>query len=179
MDDVRAGSEPMGERTGASSGDPVRRYMVVANQTLGADELVSVIRDRAAASPSDVWIVVPATGAGDLAGRSVPMTPMPVMGGILTVPASPEEGRRLAEDKLRAALGQLSAAGIRAGGEVGDPDPVCAVRDALESRQFDEIIVSTLPERVSRWLHQDLPRRLERRFHLPVTHIESREPPTR
>ena len=46
-----------------------------------------------------------------------------------------------------------------------------AVEAALARRQFDEIIVSTLPPRLSRWLHQDLPRRLEHRFHLPVTHI--------
>jgi GABA permease len=66
---------------------------------------------------------------------------------------------------------QLRTAGVRADGEVGDPDPMHAVEEVLKRRQFDEIIVSTLPERLSRWLHQDLPRRIEHKFHLPVTHI--------
>ena len=73
----------------------------------------------------------------------------------------------------------LADAGVKAGGEVGDPDPVCAVRDALARGQFDEIIVSTLPERLSRWLHQDLPSRLEHKFHLPVTHVEAAQASSR
>ena len=37
-------------------------------------------------------------------------------------------------------------------------DPVDAVRSVVKGRQFDEIIVSTLPRRLSRWLHRDLAR---------------------
>jgi hypothetical protein len=105
----------------------MRRYMVVANQTLGGDELLQVIRDSAAASPSEFWVIVPATPVSELAGKSVPMMPMPVMGGVLSVPGPPEEGLGLAEDKLRTALQQLAAAGVKADGEVGDPDPMRAV----------------------------------------------------
>jgi GABA permease len=100
------------------------------------------------------------------------MTPMPVMGGPLSIPASPKEGRQLAEHKLQSALRQLAAAGVKIDGEVGDPDPIRAVEAALRHRQFDEIIVSTLPARLSRWLRQDFPRRLEQKFRLPVTHVE-------
>jgi cell pole-organizing protein PopZ len=46
-----------------------------------------------------------------------------------------------------------------------------AVRDAVDSREFDEIIVATLSPRLSRWLHHDLPARLQHDFHLPVTHV--------
>ena len=154
----------------------MRRYMVVANQTLGGDELVDVIRERAAAGPSEFFVVVPATPVKDLASKSMPMMPMPVMGGVLSVPGPPEEARRLAHDKLQLALQQLAAAGATADGEVGDGDPMRAVTDALGRGRFDEIIVSTLPGRLSRWLHADFPRRLEHRFHLPVTHVEAPEP---
>jgi hypothetical protein len=153
----------------------MRHYMVVANQTLGGDELVEVIRARAAAGPSEFWVVVPATPVKDLASKSMPMMPMPVMGGVLSVPASPEEARTLAQEKLDSALRRLVAAGAAANGEVGDGDPMRAVEEALSRGHFDEIIVSTLPERLSRWLRQDFPRRLEHRFHLPVTHVEVRE----
>ena len=81
----------------------------------------------------------------------------------------------MAQAKLDAAVRKLAAAGVRADGTVGDADPVRAVEEATASGVFDEIIVSTLPARVSRWLHQDLPGRLERQFHLPVTHVPARD----
>ena len=153
----------------------MRRYMIVANQTLGYDALVQFVRDRAAAGPSEFWVVVPATLVKHLAARSLPMPPMPVMGGVLSVTGPPEEARRLAQENLQSALQQLTAAGVTADGEVGDGDPMRAVQAALSRRQFDEIIVSTLPERLSRWLRQDLPRRLQHKFRLPVTHVEATE----
>jgi GABA permease len=113
----------------------------------------------------------------------MPLTPpMPVMGGVLYVPGPHEEAlyvpgpheeaRRLAQENLQSALQQLTAAGVTADGEVSD-DPMRAVQAAFSRRQFDEIIVSTLPERLSRWMRQDLPRRLQHKFRLPVTHVEA------
>jgi hypothetical protein len=152
----------------------MHRYLVVANQTLGSDELRDLIRERMAAGPAEFWLVVPATPVSDLASIAA-LPPMPVVGGVPTISAPPEEARRLAQAKLEAALKQLTAAGASAGGEVCDPDPMRAVEDAVTSREFDEIIVSTLPARLSRWLHQDLPARLGRKFHLPVTHVAAKD----
>ena len=81
----------------------------------------------------------------------------------------------MAQAKLDAVVRTLTAAGTRASGTVGDPDPLRAVEGAMATGEFDEIIVSTLPARLSRWLHQDLPGRLERAFHLPVTHVPARD----
>jgi GABA permease len=152
----------------------MRRYLVVANQSLDSDELMEVVRERVAADPAEFWLVVPATPVKDLASNAMPI-PMPVMGGTPTLPAPPKEARRLAQAKLDAAVRKLTAAGVRANGAVSDPDPVRAVEEATANREFDEIIVSTLPARVSRWLHQDLPGRLDRQFHLPVTHVPARD----
>ena len=63
------------------------------------------------------------------------------------------------------------ATGIRATGSVGDANPIDAVTDLLLRAEFDAVIVSTLPPGLSRWIHQDLPRRLERRIALPVRHV--------
>jgi hypothetical protein len=156
----------------------MRRYLVVANQTLSSDELVEALRERATAEPSEFWIVVPATPVKHLAAKAVPLPPMPVMGGVLALPGTREEARRLAEEKLQAALQRLAAAATKADGEVGDADPMRAVEAVLSGRQFDEIIVSTLPERLSHWLRQDFPSRLEHRFHLPVTHVEAKALPS-
>ena len=81
----------------------------------------------------------------------------------------------MAQAKLDAALKQLASAGAIAGGEVCDADPMRAVEQAVASREFDEIIVSTLPARLSRWLRQDLPARLGRKFHLPITHVAAKD----
>jgi GABA permease len=142
----------------------------VANQTLGSDELETLVRERLAEGPAEFWLVVPATPVKDLASNAMPI-PMPVMGGVASLPAPPSEARRLAQANLDAAIAKLTAAGGTVGGAVGDPDPVRAVAEAVSSREFDEIIVFTLPPRLSRWLHHDLPTRLQQTFHLPVTDV--------
>ena len=152
----------------------MHRYLVVANQSLDSDELMDVVRERVTAGPAEFRLVVPATPVKDLASNAMPI-PMPVMGGTPTLPAPPKEARRMAQAKLDAAVRKLTAAGVRVSGAVGDPDPLRAVQEAVGSGEFDEIIVSTLPARVSRWLHQDLPGRLEHTFHLPVTHVPARD----
>jgi hypothetical protein len=146
----------------------MRRYLIVANQTLAADELSKAVADRSAAGPAEFWVLVPATQMTDLASPAF----LPGMGGVpVPVHASLEESEALARSRLDAALERLRAAGTTADGEVGDPDPFRAIEHTLATRQFDEIVVSTLPARLSRWLRQDLPSRVERKFHVPVTHV--------
>jgi hypothetical protein len=146
----------------------MRRYLIVANQTLGADELSKAVADRSAAGPAEFWILVPATQMTDLASPAF----LPGMGGVpIPVHASLEESEALARSRLDAALERLRSAGVTVGGDVGDPDPFLAIEHTLATRQFDEIVVSTLPARLSRWLRQDLPSRVERKFHVPVTHV--------
>jgi hypothetical protein len=66
------------------------------------------------------------------------------------------------------------AAGGHVEGLIGDEDPIRAVAAALAEAQYDEIVLSTLPARVSRWLHMDLPARLHR-FGLPVTVVTAKK----
>jgi hypothetical protein len=77
------------------------------------------------------------------------------------------------DEVLAAALPRLSeAAGSEVTGSVGDPEPLSAIQDAVNLGHYDEIIVSTLPRRVSRWLHLDLVSKT-RALGLPVTHVEA------
>ena len=154
----------------------MRRYLVVANQTLGGTELIELIGRRAKVEPSEFFLIVPATPSIDFV---LGAHAMPVMGGIPAVPDSPEHARALAKERLEMAVAELQAAGVTVDGRVGDADPVRAVETALKGSQFDEIIVSTLPNRISRWLRQDLPRRLENKTGLPVTHVGAARPPSR
>ena len=146
----------------------MRRYLIVANQTLGAEELVRFVRTRAEAEPSEFFLVVPATPTLEMVHGA---EGVPAVGGGTVLPSSPEHAHQLAQERLEAAMAQLQRLGVTVDGQVGHRDPVHAVEAALKGREFDEIVVSTLPRRMSRWLHQDLPRRLEHKTQLPVTHI--------
>jgi hypothetical protein len=66
------------------------------------------------------------------------------------------------------------AAGRHVDGVIGDSDPFIAVRDAVTKIGIDEIIISTLPARVSQWLRRDLPHRVEQ-FGLPVTVVTAQQ----
>jgi hypothetical protein len=146
----------------------MRRYLVVANQTLGTDELVNFVSTRAKAEPSQFFIVVPATPTMEMVHGAEGVS---ALGGSTVLPSSPEHAHELAQERLDTALARLREIGATVDGQVGHRDPVHAVEAAMKGMQFDEIVVSTLPRRVSRWLHQDLPRRLEHKTQLPVTHL--------
>jgi hypothetical protein len=131
----------------------MRRYLVVANQTLMSAELRAAVRDRLAAPPCRFHVVVPATP---------PREHLAWTEGAATF---------VARERLEEALAWMHAEGAVSTGSIGDPDPVLAVVDALPRDRFDQIIVSTLPPGLSRWIRQDLPHRLARRTALPVSHV--------
>src|SRR5918996_1365471 len=87
--------------------------------------------------------------------------------------------RTAATPLLMDAVRDRAAAGGSVGGIVGEEDPLAAVRAALRDPGFDEVIVSTLPKRVSEWLRRALPHRIEK-LGVPVTTVsqtEEREAP--
>ena len=148
----------------------MRRSLVVANQTLGGDQLSEAVKERVAAGECAFYVVVPATAVTDQV--------MPYGGGSgpTRLPSAGEYARAIAEQRLAAALAAIRDAGGEADGQVGDPDPLDAVRDAIAHQQVDEIIISTLPLGLSKWLRRDLPHQVERLTGLPVTHLIGKEP---
>lgn len=156
----------------------MRRYLVVANLTLGGNELIEAVRERMLQGPCDFWVLVPATepahyaevgyGMGYASGAGV--NPYGLLAGV-EPGTMVNTGASLARQRLDDELQRLHAAGAEADGEVGDPDPFKAIGETLKNRQFDEIILSTLPQARSRWWRQDLPSRVRQKFQLPVVHI--------
>ena len=131
----------------------MRRYLVVANQTLGGRHLVEKIRECIAAGPATFHVLVPATPPQDHAVWTE------------------GEALAIARRRLDVALERFRELSADVDGELGDEDPLQAIGDVLRDRSFDEVILSTLPPGISRWLRQDLPHRVERGCELPVTHV--------
>jgi hypothetical protein len=135
----------------------MRRYLVVANQTLLGDPLLARIRECLAAGPSQFHLVVPATHAPGRAAQTE------------------SRDRAFAAQRLADGLERFRALGAEVEGEVGDARPLDAIRDVmLHAPPFHEIIVSTLPPGLSRWLRQDLPHRIHRTFELPTSTVTVR-----
>ena len=77
--------------------------------------------------------------------------------------------------RLERALERLREAGLRVDGTLADPDPMLALTEAWNPREYDEIVVCTLPTGASKWLQVDLPHRLQKLTDAPVTHVVAHE----
>jgi GABA permease len=131
--------------------------LVVANRTAASDELLEALVQRVERGPAEFFLVVPATPRG-----ASWMTDM--YGG--------QDG---AEQQLGLALARWRDVGIECMGRVGDPDALAAASDAANDGSFDEVIVSTLPKHVSKWLHLDLPHKIAHATGLPTEHVSAHE----
>ena len=153
----------------------MRRYLVVANQTLQGAELREELRKRISAGPCSFFVIVPDTKAAQYdpvaAGGVLPQPGMWWWATHYARPATDEEATAQARERLSLMLAGLAAMGVPAEGDLGASSPLEAIEKVLADHQFDEIIVSTLPRRASRWLGADQPHQAERRFKLPVTTI--------
>ena len=143
----------------------MRQVLVVANRTVGGQELAEVIAARHAAGSCQFHLLVPVPPSPPI-GVAMGFSAMEV--GMIPAAHGPDE-REIARDRLLYGLEWMRGLGVTVTGTVGETDAVRAVKTVLASHQIDEIIISTLPSSLSRWLRQDLPSRVERKFRLPVT----------
>ena len=130
------------------------RVLVVAHKTAATPALLDAVRERAAQGPAKFTLLVPNPAHG-----------------LHKVVDPEDQGANEAQTAIDAAVPKLSeAAGAPVEGIVGSSDPSVAVMDAVNLRGFDEIIVSTLSPKVSRWLKLDLPSKVSG-LGLPVTTV--------
>jgi hypothetical protein len=131
-----------------------RRILVVANETVAGHALREAIRNAAEGHRAQVLVVVPALNS-------------PLRHWV-----SDEDGARAAaEERLGRSVRELERLGIGARGEVGDPDPLQAIEDALRTFGADQIIISTHPEGRSNWLERGVVSGARQRFAVPLTHV--------
>jgi hypothetical protein len=134
------------------------RILVVANRTAESPELLEALRHRNADGDCEFTLLVPSTPQG------------------LAWAADMHSGEDNAEDHRQAFLDELREEGLNVNdAKVGDADPLAAIQDECNFADYDEIIVSTLPLHISKWLHLDLPHKAGHATGLPVTHVVGSE----
>jgi hypothetical protein len=132
--------------------------LVVANRTAESPELLEALKRRAGEGECQFVLLVPATPQG------------------IAWAADMFAGEEEAEQHKQAFLEELRGEGLDVqDAKVGDADPLAAVQDEYNFGDYDEVIVSTLPLHVSKWLRIDLPRKVKAATGLPVTHVVASE----
>jgi len=134
--------------------ESVARVLVVANKTAATPALIDAVRERAARGACEFTLLVPNATHG------------------LHKLVDPEDqSENEAETTIELAIPLLEeAAGVPVDAMVGVPEPLAAIQDAINLHGFDELIISTLPTRVSKWLKLDLPSKAAG-LGLPVTTV--------
>jgi GABA permease len=133
---------------------PTRRILVVANETVGGDELRHLLERKAERVSEEILLVCPALNSR-----------------VRTWTSDEDGARAAAQERLDASLARLHAEGVTARGEIGDGDPLQALEDALRTFPADEIVVSTHPPGRSHWLEQGVVEQARLRYDVPITHV--------
>ena len=131
-----------------------RRVLVVANETVGGQELLSAISTLALSQRTQFLVVCPALNTR-----------------LKTFTSDEDPAREAAQQRLDETLARLASVGIEARGEVGDGDPLVAVDDAVRTFGPNEIVVSTHPPGKSNWLERGVVESVRAHYDVPVTHV--------
>lgn len=134
--------------------DGEHRILVIANETVGGEELLAAIKHKVEGVRAQVFVVCPALNSK------------------LRHWVSDEDQARIdAQNRLDHSLAVMHDAGIEARGQIGDGDPLLAIEDGIRIFAPDELIISTHPEGRSNWLERGIVDSTRERFALPVTHV--------
>ena len=134
--------------------EPTHKVLVIANETVGGDELLALLGTRSIDVDEQVLLVCPALNSR-----------------VRTWTSDEDPARAGAQERLDASLSRLAEAGVSARGEIGDGDPLQALEDALREFPADEIVVSTHPPGRSHWLEQGVVEQARQRYDVPITHV--------
>jgi GABA permease len=131
-----------------------RRVLVVANETVEGQELLSAISTLALSQRTEFHVVCPALNSR-----------------LKTYTSDEDPAREAAQQRLDETLARLASVGIEAHGEVGDGDPLVAIDDAVRTFGPNEIVISTHPPGRSNWLERGVVDSVRARYDVPVTHV--------
>jgi flavin-binding protein dodecin len=147
-------------------------YLVVANRSLGSEALAERLSGLVAGHPAARFVVVAPVGSSPV----LPAEVGGVMGGVAVLDVETREYLdRDANERLETLLRWCADRGVDAEGMTVVGDPLPTIERLVRQHDIDEVLVSTLPSRLSRWLRIDLVRRIARRVAVPVTTVEAAE----
>ncbi|WP_066902729.1 amino acid permease [Millisia brevis] len=154
----RGGSVEAVTETPAPSG-PAGRVLVMANQSMQADELLDRLREIDPDSSGEYFVCVPAnpidTGQADYKGA------------VYIWEATNEAAQKRLDDMLAIMRG----GGLSAEGALGDYRPLRAMAEAVETFHPDQLVIVTLPAEESVWLRFEMVDRAREQYDIPVTHV--------
>jgi len=139
----------------SKGGDGRHRVLVVANETVGGEELLAEIRERCREGDCEILVVTPALAVSRAEHWA----------------SDVDEAMELARPRMELSLIEIDRLGLKARGEIGDSDPNVAIEDALRAFPADEIVISTHPPQRSRWLEHGVVERAREEIDLPITHV--------
>jgi hypothetical protein len=148
------GPTPEREHVEQRGGAGQRRVLVVANETVGGQELLSAISTLALIEQTEFLVVCPALNSR-----------------LKTFTSDEDPAREAAQQRLDETLARLASVGIEARGGVGDGDPLVAVDDAVRTFGPNEIVLSTHPPGRSNWLERGVVESVRAHYDVPVTHV--------
>lgn len=145
-----------GRKTEIARGDEsAYRVLVVANQTVAGQALLSEVENRCKERDIEILITVPALPGSKLEHWA----------------SDTDRATEQARERLARSVAAIEGLGASVRGEVGDSDPNVAIEDALRKFPADELIVSTLPPERSKWLERGVVDRAREEIALPITHV--------
>jgi nucleotide-binding universal stress UspA family protein len=148
------GPAPEREHVEHLGGADERRILVIANETVGGEELLSAISTLALSEKSRFLVVCPALNSR-----------------LRTYTSDEDPAREAAQQRLDDTLARLASVGIEASGEIGDGDPLVAIDDAVRTFGPAEIVISTHPPGRSNWLERGIVDSVRARYEVEVTHV--------
>ncbi len=153
---IRGGRREPPERVHVERGgaEGERRILVVANETVGGEELRELLRKLSEGVREEILVVCPALNSR-----------------VRHWASDEDPARAAAQGRLHASIARLAEDGIHARGEIGDADPLQAMEDTLRTFGADEIVISTHPPGRSHWLEQGIVEGARARFDVPVSHV--------
>jgi GABA permease len=149
---------------GVAATERPHRVLVLANQTMGSEELHDELRRIDADRSATYFVVVPASPIET--GTAATHGPLDVA----------EATREIAQQRLEDTLSTLRSENLDADGALGDYRPLRALSAAVDSFHPDQIVISTLPPEDSVWHRYDVVDRARAEYKIPVTHVVSRVP---
>lgn len=143
------------------------KYLIVANRSMGGrrleEHLREIVRQRGHVA---FHLMVPERGLEIYEVMWGAELGLPV-----AVPSLADDRHNATQERLDEVLARLQSKGVDITGELGPAPPMAAIVSAMKDQRYDEILISVLPHKVSDWLRMDLPRRVTRKFGIPVSTI--------